>query len=183
MPCPFLTRLSTNYVRNYAPVLLKTYGQQCPVASHSISSLQTPPASNVNSDESANNSSLSNDTKCPFLSTESTDKIVRNVSENIADIPTERAFAYENFFHEQIQRKKKDHSYRIFKKVSRLAGIGEFPKAFEYSWGEKPITVWWYVLTNFRFFSSFPPNRLSFNVFSMIILAQMTIWACLVIQK
>lgn len=145
MPCPFLTRLSTNYVRNYAPVLLKTYGQQCPVVSRSISSLQNPPAMNSESVESTNNSIHSNDTKCPFLSTSSGAKAVRDVSDAITDIPTDRAFAYENFFHEQIQRKKKDHSYRVFKKVSRLAGVGEFPKAFEYSWGEKPITVWWYV--------------------------------------
>lgn len=39
-------------------------------------------------------------------------------------------------------RKKKDHSYRIFKKVNRLANEGLFPKALEYSWGEKAITVW-----------------------------------------
>lgn len=49
-------------------------------------------------------------------------------------------FPYEEFFHEQIMRKKKDHSYRVFKKVNRLAA--EFPKAYEYSWGERPITVW-----------------------------------------
>jgi 5-aminolevulinate synthase len=51
-------------------------------------------------------------------------------------------FAYDSFFHQQIMKKKKEHSYRIFKKVNRLAGPGEFPKALEYSWGEKPITVW-----------------------------------------
>lgn len=49
-------------------------------------------------------------------------------------------FPYEQFFHEQIMRKKKDHSYRVFKKVNRLAA--EFPGAYEYSWGERPITVW-----------------------------------------
>lgn len=39
-------------------------------------------------------------------------------------------------------KKKQEHSYRIFKKVNRLAGVGEFPKAMEYSSGERPITVW-----------------------------------------
>nr|CAI5833521.1 unnamed protein product [Callosobruchus analis] len=39
-------------------------------------------------------------------------------------------------------KKKKEHSYRIFKKVNRLAGPGQFPRAMEYSWGEQPITVW-----------------------------------------
>lgn len=52
------------------------------------------------------------------------------------------AFPYETFFHEQIIKKKKEHSYRIFKKVNRLAGPGQFPRALEYTWGEKPITVW-----------------------------------------
>lgn len=36
MPCPFLTRLSQNYVKSYAPVLLKMYGSQCPVVSRTI---------------------------------------------------------------------------------------------------------------------------------------------------
>lgn len=51
-------------------------------------------------------------------------------------------FAYDKFFHEQIARKKFEHSYRVFKKVNRLAGPGQFPNALEYSSGEKPITVW-----------------------------------------
>lgn len=38
-------------------------------------------------------------------------------------------------------KKKQEHSYRIFKKVNRLAGDG-LPRAMEYSAGEKPITVW-----------------------------------------
>ncbi|KAL6266597.1 hypothetical protein P5V15_003443 [Pogonomyrmex californicus] len=52
----------------------------------------------------------------------------------------EAHFGYEEFFHEQIMQKKKDHSYRVFKKVNRLAE--KFPVAMEYSWGEKSITVW-----------------------------------------
>lgn len=51
-------------------------------------------------------------------------------------------FSYNAFFHQQILKKKHEHSYRIFKKVNRLAGNGEFPKALEYSAGEKPIMVW-----------------------------------------
>lgn len=155
MPCPFLTRLSTNYVRNYAPALLKAYGNQCPVVSRSISSLQSPPIANASTATNANPAEaavqpIDNDTKCPFLSSSSAANIIRSVGDAVEDEirSTERGFAYENFFHEQIQRKKKDHSYRIFKKVSRLAGPGQFPKAFEYSWGEKPITVWWYVIFN-----------------------------------
>lgn len=151
MPCPFLTRLSASYVRNYAPILLKTYGNQCPVVSRTISSLQNPPIANVSTTTNANAAEMvaqptnANDTKCPFLSSSAASNIISNVDDTVEDIPNERVFGYENFFHEQIQRKKQDHSYRVFKKVSRLAGAGEFPKAFEYSWGVKPITVWWYV--------------------------------------
>lgn len=52
------------------------------------------------------------------------------------------SFQYDQFFHQQIMKKKHEHSYRIFKKVNRLAGPGQFPHAMEYSWGKKPITVW-----------------------------------------
>lgn len=55
-------------------------------------------------------------------------------------MPSSESFPYEEFFHEQIMKKKNDHSYRVFKKVNRLAA--EFPSAKEYSWGERPITVW-----------------------------------------
>jgi hypothetical protein len=36
MPCPFLSRLPASYVRNYAPSLLKTYGEHCPIASQQV---------------------------------------------------------------------------------------------------------------------------------------------------
>jgi 5-aminolevulinate synthase len=164
MPCPFLTRLSANYVRNYAPILLKTYGNQCPVVTRAISQIggvggssagsstsQSPAESPVKKLEVKRNiSSLQqpkevsgDDKKCPFLTT--TGAQVKEVNQEIQDIPTNRSevpFAYEDFFHEQIMRKKKDHSYRVFKKVNRLAGVGQFPTAKEYSWGERPITVW-----------------------------------------
>ena len=49
-------------------------------------------------------------------------------------------YDYNNFFTEQIMKKKLDHSYRVFKKVNRSAE--NFPTAKEYSWGEKNINVW-----------------------------------------
>ena len=33
MPCPFLSRLSSTFVKNYSGKLLKTYGDHCPVMS------------------------------------------------------------------------------------------------------------------------------------------------------
>lgn len=164
MPCPFLTRLSANYVRNYAPVLLKTYGNQCPVVTRAISQLggvggassgssatQSPTESPVKKLEVKRSiSSLQQpkesaveDKKCPFLSNAGAQ--FKEVNEAMQDIPANRSetpFAYEDFFHEQIMKKKKDHSYRVFRKVNRLAGAGQFPTAKEYSWGERPITVW-----------------------------------------
>uniref|UniRef100_A0A336LZS4 5-aminolevulinate synthase n=1 Tax=Culicoides sonorensis TaxID=179676 RepID=A0A336LZS4_CULSO len=157
MPCPFLTRLNANFVRNYAPALLKTYGHQCPVVSRAVSTLQgsgSAPESgnNMEKGEKRNLSSMpqsdakvhqaqGNDKKCPFLAG-AAKPLIKEVNEELQDIPSNRAFPYEDFFHEQILKKKKDHSYRIFKKVNRLAGQGQFPGALEYSYGEKPITVW-----------------------------------------
>lgn len=160
MPCPFLTRLGTNYVRNYAPTLLKTYGPQCPVVSRAITTLQNPPAGSksnatatvtpVETESPARGISslkkaqaeLPATDKCPFLSKSGTSSVIREVNDAMDDVPSNRGFPYEDFFHEQIMRKKRDYSYRVFKKVSRLAGPGQFPTAMEYSWGEKPITVW-----------------------------------------
>lgn len=70
------------------------------------------------------------------------DDIIEMGSENLKKPSADAVFPYDQFFHQQIMKKKKDHSYRIFKKVNRLAGPGQFPNAYEYSWGEKPITVW-----------------------------------------
>ncbi|XP_037093089.1 5-aminolevulinate synthase, mitochondrial-like [Pollicipes pollicipes] len=62
------------------------------------------------------------------------------VSKKMSAIAAEPAFDYERFFADQIQRKKEDHSYRIFRKVLRNAE--QFPAAKEYSFGERDVTVW-----------------------------------------
>lgn len=50
-------------------------------------------------------------------------------------------FDYKAFFVDKLEQKKRDNSYRIFKKVSRKAT--EFPRALEHSSGDKKdITVW-----------------------------------------
>ncbi|XP_064606460.1 5-aminolevulinate synthase, non-specific, mitochondrial-like isoform X2 [Liolophura sinensis] len=49
-------------------------------------------------------------------------------------------FDYEQFFQDQIDKKKKDHSYRIFKKVLRKAS--QFPFAEEYTGNKRDISVW-----------------------------------------
>jgi 5-aminolevulinate synthase len=49
-------------------------------------------------------------------------------------------FGYDNFFQQQILKKKKDHSYRIFKKVARFAN--QPPLAHNYAESGKDVTVW-----------------------------------------
>ncbi|CAC5394526.1 E2.3.1.37 [Mytilus coruscus] len=49
-------------------------------------------------------------------------------------------FDYENFFGEQVEKKKQDHTYRVFKKVTRKGT--QFPFAEEYSGQKRDITVW-----------------------------------------
>merc|ERR1711963_1279679 len=83
--------------------------------------------------------------KCPMggaaLHTQSSGlSPVRQVAATVDDIEERHGFNYESFFDQQIQKKKMDHSYRVFKKVSRDAA--NFPAAREFSWGKKEITVW-----------------------------------------
>eukprot|EP00112_Aurelia_sp_Birch-Aquarium-sp1_P001691 Seg1183.4 transcript_id=Seg1183.4/GoldUCD/mRNA.D3Y31 product="5-aminolevulinate synthase nonspecific mitochondrial" protein_id=Seg1183.4/GoldUCD/D3Y31 len=54
----------------------------------------------------------------------------------------ESHFNYDSFFVNMIDKKKKDHSYRVFKKVNRLAE--QFPHATDYSLAEeaKKVAVW-----------------------------------------
>lgn len=152
MPCPFLTRLSSTYVRNYAPILVKNFGNQCPVVTRAISQLQDATSATTikNQDRKLSSAQTQEIVKEKVNVTPSLDEvssIMKKVDdEMLQDIPATREttnlFNYEDFFHEQIMKKKKDHSYRVFKRVNRLAGEGQFPAAKEYSWGERPITVW-----------------------------------------
>jgi len=114
MPCPFLSRLSTTFVKNYSGKLLKTYGDHCPVMTK-----QGVTASGLPTVE---------------ISYGHDDIEVRETPK-----PT-KAFGYESFFAGEIEKKKMDHSYRVFKKVMRDAS--KFPAAKEFSRAPKDITVW-----------------------------------------
>ena len=37
MPCPFMSRLPSTFVRNYGGNILKTYAEHCPIASQAVS--------------------------------------------------------------------------------------------------------------------------------------------------
>ncbi|XP_071440100.1 5-aminolevulinate synthase, erythroid-specific, mitochondrial isoform X2 [Hetaerina americana] len=137
MPCPFLTRLSSAYVRNYGAHLIKTYGEYCPIMSRLVGT--AAPAD-------ANAPVLESVRKCPFLADAkpAVKEASKEMTDDIIDLSpqakSDENFGYDEFFNEQISKKKKDHSYRVFKKVNRLAN--NFPAALEYSWGQQPITVW-----------------------------------------
>lgn len=157
MPCPFITRLPTSFVRNYGGSILKKYGESCPVISRAMSSL---PAANrkwflnlvkykigrekiflfwIYAGSEATEGS--GEAACPYK--KASDAVATDIKGNGTPTATtglKGSFPYETFFHEQILRKKNDHSYRIFKKVNRSAT--NFPSATEFSWGKKPITVW-----------------------------------------
>ncbi|XP_030374981.1 5-aminolevulinate synthase, erythroid-specific, mitochondrial [Scaptodrosophila lebanonensis] len=131
MQCPFLSRFNPNYVRNYAEVLYQSYGMYCPVigksAEKKLSLVSTPFAS---APTRSDNRRRVHDVR----SGRTHDNVVAK---------TKDTFQYERFFNEQIMKKKRDHSYRVFKRVNRLAGDGLFPHALEYSsQSERPITVW-----------------------------------------
>lgn len=164
MSCPFLTRLPSSFVRNYGSLLVKNYAGQCPVMSRAMSSVtvhQGPPSSSTAASRpSLTSPSLTTTTTanaCPFMAAEQSKSdgpsLVKAASQETQEdlvqfpiddvsgpLPQTSVFPYENFFTEQIERKKMDHSYRVFRKVNRLAE--NFPHANEFSDGCRPITVW-----------------------------------------
>lgn len=116
MPCPFLSRLSSTFVKNYSGKLLKTYGDHCPVMTkHGVTAAVTQPL--VSKLDGRDDTIEVRDFQKP-----------------------ESQFEYESFFAGEIEKKKMDHSYRVFRKVMRNAS--QFPAAKEFSKGDKDITVW-----------------------------------------
>lgn len=88
-------------------------------------------------------STMSPNIKCPFIQNNSPtiEVAAKEVSEDIVDIMPAKTYQYEEFFRDQINAKKKDHSYRIFKRVSRLVADGVYPKALAGP-DSRQVTVW-----------------------------------------
>lgn len=76
MSCPFMSKLSTNYVKHYVSGLIKTYGHSCPVMSRFI---------NFESSTDYVNEHIDIKKKCPFLEDENTAKLVKEVSKEIQE--------------------------------------------------------------------------------------------------
>lgn len=150
MPCPFLNRLSANFVRNYSENLMQVYSRYCPVLRNNgqaILSNEVAPQLEANSGRMYATSNLNvpkeqEEVVVPPMQPKKVERpVVEPKTTNVSSAKDQ--FAYENFFQDQIMKKKQDHSYRVFKKVNRLAGSGLFPHAMEYSTREeRPITVW-----------------------------------------
>lgn len=80
------------------------------------------------------------ETKCPFIQknniiSEAPKEMSEDIVENVSQ------YQYDKFFNEQLSAKKRDYSYRVFRKVSRLAAEGMYPQALEGS-NNNRVTVW-----------------------------------------
>ncbi|GAB6021620.1 5-aminolevulinate synthase, nonspecific, mitochondrial [Chamberlinius hualienensis] len=154
MSCPFLNRFPGNFVRHYGSFLVKTYADYCPHLSRLNSSLAQVNSTatfneNANSSPAAdgvsNAASVKPDSSYQFDASKQVKELKKEIvqihekDENLA--AKDNHFGYEEFFGAQIAKKKIDHSYRVFKKVNRLAQ--DFPYAKELSESKaRPITVW-----------------------------------------
>ncbi|KAG0720679.1 5-aminolevulinate synthase, erythroid-specific, mitochondrial [Chionoecetes opilio] len=171
MSCPFLSRLPGQFVMNYCRTLVRQYGEMCPVVTNYLPARSFTSLSSTEDSEAEKkcpflrgqgvvkqaSREVQEDVidlstreegpagleakpkeklKCPFLASQ----INPDQKEKDSEVEEVHSFRYNEFFQEQIARKKADHSYRVFKKVIRLAD--QFPKAKEYSYGEKDVTVW-----------------------------------------
>jgi len=143
MPCPFMSRLPSTFVRNYGGNILKTYAEHCPIASQAVVTSLAPnqavPSAQPKQlkfggiDESVKPANLGLD-----MIQEKPNGI--NLTKQALEDHEGNAFNYESFFGKMIKKKKDDHSYRIFRKVNRNAQT--FPFAKEYTRDQKDITVW-----------------------------------------
>nr|CAD7425703.1 unnamed protein product [Timema monikensis] len=167
MPCPFLTRLSLAFVQNHGSALLNKFIQYCPIMSQVAATHTSPDLTSQAKAHAVKKCPFlsemtplvreaSKETKEDIIDLTQREKPLGTMIDRVDEIEAKQelpsvhnfeddnmsagAFPYEDYFHKQIMKKKEDHSYRVFKKVNRLAK--EFPAALEYSWGERPITVW-----------------------------------------
>ncbi|CAL1533373.1 unnamed protein product [Lymnaea stagnalis] len=151
--CPFLTKFSMSSIRQFAPLFLN-YVEKCPVMM-----MQTRSQSTVSSENAAQSLAVDAESgKCPFLNdgevtvTEASsavqeDTISQQQLLNLKpqtleqETASSKYFNYDGFFSSQLQRKRDEHTYRVFKKVMRDASA--FPHAYEHTTsGAKDITVW-----------------------------------------
>ncbi|KAG8177301.1 hypothetical protein JTE90_002528 [Oedothorax gibbosus] len=138
--CPFVSGLNPLFMKNYGASLMKLYADQCPFMRH-YASYKTQ------NGEAADKLNVKT---CPFLETvkPACKAASKEMQQDVIDLtkskePTSgvtEKFPYQEFFQGEIAKKKRDHSYRVFKRVNRMAD--NFPCATEYSSDKKKIVVW-----------------------------------------
>ncbi|CAG0895441.1 unnamed protein product [Cyprideis torosa] len=160
--CPFLSRLSSSFWRHQSPWLVKKFGDHCPFVARTLSSSSTVGQGVGAVEGVAIEGVVSHNVippKCPLSGERVVEVSDANLIETqstldkVKEEPAPKAtFPYTAFFEEEIQKKKRDHSYRVFKRVMRKVAImrshywrydaDQFPAAKEHSFGERDITVW-----------------------------------------
>ena len=79
--------------------------------------------------------------ECPFLQNSSTALRRVLIDEDAIEFNRNLMFQYESLLIEKIEKKKSDHSYRIFKQIERKSG--NFPRAeIQMATDKRPVTVW-----------------------------------------
>lgn len=81
------------------------------------------------------------DLSCPFL--KSTPITLQRM--DIDQDAIGQAFEYDTFFDEKLHAKKRDNSYRIFKRIQRKSGLfprGEEQNNLDHEKNSRMITVW-----------------------------------------
>ncbi|GFO15647.1 5-aminolevulinate synthase [Plakobranchus ocellatus] len=168
--CPFLNKFTLNSIRQFAPLLMgkadmcpymrQTYRLKSFLKGEQASTTTTAQASSQASATATSSQaapplapldtpSVGPEAQCPFLA-ESQAAVSRAslaVQEDVGTVDkvqeedSSKHFDYEGYFGRQLEKKKEDHTYRVFKNVMRDAT--SFPKAFDMSSGrKKDITVW-----------------------------------------
>ncbi|EDO46206.1 predicted protein, partial [Nematostella vectensis] len=136
--CPFLARMPSTFIRKARESVLLSYAETCPVMSKVLDSNMTP---NLNIPLAQFGSPGS----IPVFRCTLKNIHCRADEVSIAIFVEKKMhqahFEYEKFFEGEIQKKKADDTYRVFKKVNRLAKA--FPHAQEFSGAaNKDISVW-----------------------------------------
>nr|CAD7260349.1 unnamed protein product [Timema shepardi] len=166
MPCPFLTRLSLAFVQNHGSVLLNKFVQYCPIMSqvaathtspdltsqakaHAVKkcpflSEMTPLVREASKETKEDIIDLTQREKAfpdVFFKSRKVGTMINRVDEIEAkqEMPSFHNFEDDNISAVDLNTTSALANYAI-EAVNRLAKA--FPAALEYSWGERPITVW-----------------------------------------
>ncbi|EEQ39545.1 putative 5-aminolevulinate synthase [Clavispora lusitaniae] len=135
--CPFVRSQSTQALRQMTKTSsLTKHARACPFAGTALSVREYTMASKTNKASTAP-ASFSSGQSSPYALSDA--DLVGNKLELLDKASKETAFDYDGFIEDELDKKRKDKSYRFFNNINRLAK--EFPKAHMTEEFEK-VTVW-----------------------------------------